>query len=158
MLKRFVPLSCLLCGLLLTGCGGWSGMFDECEGNNGIGRIATFELLDASGAPIPLTPPRYHPDTVRLYYLGPTGRVREPYTGQFRVIRYDAPPTYGVDLVDTYILYLNRADQDTITFHYRLFKDDCQNPDLDGIRIFFNGRDIFNGPRGVNIGTLQLRK
>ncbi|GAB3832271.1 hypothetical protein [Hymenobacter jeollabukensis] len=158
MPKLVASLSGALCALLLTGCGSWSGMFDECEGDNGSGRIASFELVDVSGALIPLTPPRYHPDTVKLYYLGPTGRVAQPFSSQIPVIRRDGPPVYDVDHEDTYLLYLNRADQDTITFRYRLFKDDCQNPDLDGIRIFFNGRDLFSGPRGVNIGTLQFRK
>ncbi|RAK65822.1 hypothetical protein [Hymenobacter edaphi] len=157
MLKYTRPVGGLLGGLLLTGCG-WSGMFDKCEGDNGSGRIASFELVNAGGAPIALTPPRFHPDTLRLYYLGPAGRVAQPFSLELPVIRRAAPPVYGADLEDTYLLYLSRADQDTITFRYRLFEDDCHNPDLDGIRIFFNGRDVFNGPRGVNIGTLQLPK
>ncbi|WP_426491912.1 hypothetical protein [Hymenobacter sp. 102] len=150
---------------LLSGCS-LVGASEKCEpGDNKVyhSAVISFSLLEqrTSRNLLAWNGP-YYPDSVKV--VASTGEVVFPgplrpdgYV-DFHALKYEMDKLpLGIDLVRTYYLRLNRADQDTFALSFRLKNNRCDFAEFERYTLRYNGRIVAEG-EGLYLPSLTLYK
>jgi hypothetical protein len=153
--------------LTLLGLGAALGScnIDHCEGAPDAHYMAVrFQLLPAGGPQSLFAGNGYFRDSVRVLtqsgqrvnMLGhPDPNARDVIS--FNVYESTSPPPLHTLITRQYIIYLKKTDQDTVRVEYQLFKNDCDNPDVDLLRVFYNDKKVLDRATTV-LEDILIRK
>ncbi|WP_426060804.1 hypothetical protein [Hymenobacter sp. B1770] len=74
----------------------------------------------------------------------------------FRLFKAGETLTLGQPTTRRFLIYLSRTDQDTIQAEFKLFRNDCKNPQFEYASVFYNGKRL-NGDPNTEL-SIVIRK
>lgn len=165
-MQRSTYLSLIL--LLLQGC-----ISEKCAPDSNSlteGGGLNFRLVDARTgqdllAQTPGNGSPYSLDSVMVYNERGEPQFRGPvdFRGEISFSTYGSTEElsllpYNTALQRRFLLYLNRADQDTIDVAFRLRKNDCGFAEFENITIHYNTQSVYEGSGTTQIPSRVFRK
>ncbi|TGE14123.1 hypothetical protein [Hymenobacter elongatus] len=155
---KYLHVFFLLVTAAVPGC-----VSDRCEAPlDASETVVPLRLLKASGTQDVFTPPaRYSRDSVVL--RDEQGQLVPLLAGQkdleplsFFLLDKDNDPQIGPLVKRQFILYLSKADQDTIRAEYVLFENDCDRPQFRTLKLYYNAVQVHEN--STSIPDLLIRK
>jgi hypothetical protein len=135
---------------------------DKCEGPLDANEtVVPLRFLNATGTQSLFdAPSRYSRDSVLV--RDEQGQVVPQLSGRkdvdvsFGLLERGKDPQVGTSVKRQFILYLSKADQDTIRAEYMLFENDCDRPQFSTLKVYYNNVQVHEN--STTIPDLLIRK
>ncbi|WP_026351371.1 hypothetical protein [Hymenobacter aerophilus] len=148
--------------ILLAGSSVMCGCGEKCEGPpNAYETGVTLRLLrSADNSSLFLPGTGYYPDSLQLTdqngQVLPLALPSFPRAAEvnFLLLQTSDRSALSQRLSRTYYLRFSATDQDTIQSEYELFNNDCNRPEFSTLKVFYNGRLLYEGGHSYGLEAI----